>query len=79
MGSDGCGARWTSLSWAHCSVCHCTFTSVSLFDAHRKDGACWDLEGVYEQSGVWSTAEGHAAYARKLDNVKLARERRNGN
>lgn len=31
-----CGAVWTGLSMAHCSVCHQTFSTVDNFDIHRQ-------------------------------------------
>ena len=35
-----CGRRWTGFDTAHCVSCHATFTSVTGFDKHRKDGEC---------------------------------------
>lgn len=35
-----CDAWWTGLSAAHCSACHTTFTGVTAFDLHRRDGKC---------------------------------------
>lgn len=32
---SGCDASWTGVSAAHCSACHCTFSSAGLFDRHR--------------------------------------------
>jgi hypothetical protein len=37
-----CGARWSGLGTAHCARCCNTFSGVSAFDDHRKDGACLD-------------------------------------
>lgn len=36
----GCDARWTALTLAHCAACHLTFTGITAFDSHRRDGAC---------------------------------------
>ena len=41
-----CGARWTGLRVAHCSVCHRTFTTVANFDRHRRGGRCVDPASV---------------------------------
>ena len=39
-----CGKSWwqSGNRTSHCSGCHETFASLSLFDAHRRDGACLD-------------------------------------
>lgn len=37
-----CGIRWGGLKTAHCVTCHTTFTVVSAFDKHRRNGACLD-------------------------------------
>lgn len=39
----------------HCTVCHCTFGTVSSFDKHRKHGACLDPESIGLQlvGSVW--------------------------
>lgn len=34
-----CKASWGGLRTAHCGQCHCTFTGISAFDAHRP-GEC---------------------------------------
>lgn len=42
-----CKARWTGLGRAHCSGCHNTFSSVSLFDQHLTGvGACLSPESM---------------------------------
>lgn len=33
-GRAGCGARWGGLRMEHCTVCHQTFSSPTLGDAH---------------------------------------------
>lgn len=35
-----CPNRWDGLNTAHCGSCHETFTTVRVFDMHRRDGAC---------------------------------------
>lgn len=40
FGCGGCRVRWWGRSTAHCPSCHQTFTGVSGFDQHRRDGAC---------------------------------------
>lgn len=37
-----CGAEWSGLSAAHCGACHQTFSAVSSFDLHRRNGECRD-------------------------------------
>lgn len=38
-----CGTRWNGTRTAHCAAqCHRTFTGVTGFDAHRRDGQCVD-------------------------------------
>jgi len=39
---NGCEHTWTGLSFAHCSACHRTFSSVTGFDRHRVAGRCVD-------------------------------------
>lgn len=34
--------------------------TLSLFDEHRDHGACYELEGVILEKGVYGTPEGHA-------------------
>jgi hypothetical protein len=35
-----CGTRWAGSNTAHCGACHDTFSGVSTFDRHRRDGRC---------------------------------------
>jgi hypothetical protein len=42
----GCDARWSGTATAHCSVCHRTFSGVTSFDRHRRDGRCTDPAGL---------------------------------
>lgn len=35
-----CDERWSGQAACHCSGCHLTYTSISAFDAHRRNGAC---------------------------------------
>lgn len=35
-----CGSRWGGGNTAHCGACHHTFTTVSNFDRHRRNGEC---------------------------------------
>jgi hypothetical protein len=60
-----CGARWSGLRVAHCSVCHVSFSGVNTFDRHRKDGACRTpaemgmrpLEGRTSEVWGWPTTQ----------------------
>jgi hypothetical protein len=38
----GCTTRWTGTGTAHCASCHRTFSAVSGFDTHRRNGTCVD-------------------------------------
>lgn len=51
--SDQC--RKPTPAQAHCSVCHETFGGVSMFDRHRRDGACLRPEscGMTNRDGIW--------------------------
>lgn len=40
FGCARCTHRWTGYNTAHCGACHETFTGISAFDAHRRDGQC---------------------------------------
>jgi len=33
--------------------------TINLWDAHRDHGVCYELEGVFEEAGVYGTPEGH--------------------
>lgn len=63
---SGCDARWKSVTAAHCGNCHRTFSSVSLFDAHRstagEHGKCLDpaklRDGKGNRTHYWR--EGHS-------------------
>lgn len=78
-----CPAIWTAKTWAHCSVCHATFTGVSYFDSHRVAGRCWGFpqdpqltptwSKLEEVDGVWSSPEGHAN--REVQNARAAKAR----
>ena len=37
-----CGAEWKSETACHCNGCHRTFSSLSGFDAHRRNLKCVD-------------------------------------
>lgn len=69
-----CCFGWSSLSYAHCSVCHTTFATVTLFDNHRHGGACHDLDGIYGVDGIWDTKEGHENARRKREALSKARK-----
>lgn len=52
-----CGRRWTSLTQAHCQMCHRQFASVSLADKHHtydeaRRATCHDPEYVRSKRGV---------------------------
>lgn len=68
-----CDTTWTALTWAHCGSCHRLFSGVTYFDLHRKDGSCVIPSGLYEDGGVFSTAEGHQQ--RKERSESMARIR----
>lgn len=80
-----CEKTWSSLSWAHCSVCHSTFTGVTYFDDHRVAGTCWGKPrlvsgqssvshtALVEQDGVFSTVEGHEARLALTEKMAKAR------
>lgn len=54
----GCDARWSGLAMAHCSVCHATFSSVGLFDKHRRAARCVPLPDDHRLvDGVWRGPE----------------------
>lgn len=62
----GCGALWTGTRACHCACacCHATFSSVSLFDAHRvaegEHSACRDpatLPQVVWRDSMWRSPE----------------------
>lgn len=69
-----CGKTWTQRgnSTSHCAECHQTFSTLSLFDKHRKDGACHRLTGNQKQDeeGVWWTPQGLANLRRLQDKAK---------
>lgn len=54
----GCPARWTGTSTAHCAGCHHTFSSVTGFDTHRRQGQCADPATVglvhNDTRGCWT-------------------------
>jgi hypothetical protein len=59
-----CGARWSGGRTAHCPAdCHKTFSGVTGFDAHRRNGQCLDPAsiGLTLQPGrayeCWGTSE----------------------
>ncbi|RLK22626.1 hypothetical protein DER29_0463 [Micromonospora sp. M71_S20] len=61
MISCRCGASWSGLTIAHCACCHRTFSAVSTFDRHRRNGRCVDpvtvglaanAHGVFRTPGV---------------------------
>ena len=45
--------------------------TLSLFDEHRDHGACYELEGVILENGVYGTPEGHAK--RKMLSERFSR------
>lgn len=38
----GCTNTWTGIAMAHCASCHGSFSVVSNFDKHRRNGKCLD-------------------------------------
>lgn len=47
-----CEATWTGLAAAHCPSCHDTFSTVALFDRHRRGSACLDPSTVLDAAGT---------------------------
>jgi len=39
-GCNGCVNRWGGHGTCHCAKCHRTFTGLTAFDKHRKNGVC---------------------------------------
>ena len=82
----GCDNRWTGLAMAHCSACHRTFATVSLFDRHRSQcgprGACLDPESLvdsdgyrvmFHRGGMWRGKEPTEAERLRLSNLSHAK------
>jgi hypothetical protein len=49
------GCKMPTPAQAHCSVCHRTFSGVTGFDRHRKNGQCLEPSalGMTEVNRVW--------------------------
>lgn len=45
-GCAKCPNRWDGLDTCHCASCHSTFTTVRVFDRHRRNGSCLPPEAV---------------------------------
>ena len=58
-------------TYYHCRSCCSTYMTLSLFDEHRDHGACYELEGVILENGVYGTPEGHAK--RKMLSERFSR------
>lgn len=55
----GCNNGWGGYRTAHCASCHETFSGVTVFDEHRKDGICQLPEKVgmkYNRRGTGENA-----------------------
>lgn len=50
-GCSGCAVTWTQMGVAHCPSCHGTFADVTLFDRHRRHGACLDPSTLLDTAG----------------------------
>lgn len=57
-----CGATWEQRgnSTSHCAGCHETFSTLGLFERHRRGGGCVDVtEGlIQDEELVWWSPEG---------------------
>lgn len=53
--TDTCPDLRERRSYAHCSVCHRTFTGVRNFDMHRRVGTCVDpaSRNMTDKNGAW--------------------------
>jgi hypothetical protein len=52
----GCVGSWAGQDRAHCSHCHVTYDSITLYDAHRADGRCARPQAlglVPTKNGIW--------------------------
>ena len=51
----GCTTRWSGIGRAHCSGCHITFATATLFDRHRRlrgeDSTCLDPATIETKDG----------------------------
>jgi hypothetical protein len=50
-GCSGCPTRWTSLSEAHCPVCHEHFRTMNAADRHRRNNTCTDPATATNRAG----------------------------
>lgn len=68
--THGCGKKWRGASRSHCGAkgCHLTFSSVSTFDAHRKNGVCLDPASV---GLVLRTEPGFEYWTTETDEAKI--------
>lgn len=41
-----CPAEWSGMNTGHCATCHTTFTGITAFDAHRRNGQCLPPESA---------------------------------
>lgn len=75
-GCSGCDMRWTSLSQAHCTLCHRQFASVGVADKHhrydqQRRATCLDPAQMRTKKGlpvyrldgrVWRTYERNTSF-----------------
>lgn len=59
-----CGMRYHT----HCVGCHRSFAGDRAFDAHRRSGACVDVEGLrgwwLNRHGYWSNSRRDGRWAK---------------
>jgi hypothetical protein len=76
----GCITTWTGMVMCHCAGCHNTFSSLGLFDRHRRGGRCRepgscvlgkDATPAMRQDarGVWVGAEANPRWSKKEANA----------
>lgn len=53
----------------HCGACHETFSGITLFDRHRRDGKCLPISAIALQlrqvRGVWRFADQRPGFPRQ--------------
>lgn len=69
-----CGATWGGYSRCHCAACHLTFSGITYFDAHRRNGLCLAPTSIKkkdgaplmrEQDGIWRAFEDYDTHPGK--------------
>lgn len=73
FGCRGCDITWGGFRTCHCSACHETFSGVTNFDKHQRNGECRKPQKCGLKIGYRGVWVGEGEYEPQISAVKAGK------